>query len=156
MFVPVCRRPWPPRGLTLLEVLVVLVILGMIAGIVTKVVTDRVERARVDTARIQMTEVMDALDLFYLDNSFHPSLEQGLAALVQKPTGGRAPEKYPEGGYLRAVPLDPWGRAYVYVCPGAHGKYDLICLGRDGVEGGDGYDADLGSWEIVGQKTGTP
>jgi len=140
-------------GLTLLEVLVVLMILGMIAGIVTKVVTDRVDQARADSGKIQITEIMDALDMFYLDNSFYPTGDQGIAALVEKPTSGRIPDKWPENGYLKAVPLDPWRRDYIYISPGAHGKYDIICLGRDGAEGGEGYDADIASWELLGTRS---
>mgnify|MGYP001203991915 CR=1 FL=1 len=139
-------------GLTLIEIMVVVVILGMIAGIVSKVVVDRIEAAKVETAKAQIAEFMGALDLFYLDNGFYPSSEQGLQALVSKPTTGRAPEKYPERGYLRSLPLDPWNREYIYVCPGQHGDFDVVCLGRDGAEGGSGFDGDVNSWELGGVR----
>jgi general secretion pathway protein G len=138
-------------GLTLLEIMVVVVIMGMIAGIVAKVVVDRIEMARVETAKTQIAEIAGALDLFYLDNSFYPATEQTLQALVIKPTAGRIPEKWHQ--YMPSVPLDPWGHEYIYISPGSHSpNYDIICLGRDGVEGGEGFDADIGSWELGGRK----
>lgn len=150
MLTPLRRRR--ESGLTLIEIMVVVVILGMIAGIVSKVVVDRIEAAKVETAKTQISEFMGALDLFYLDNGFYPSSEQGLASLVTKPASGRVPEKYPERGYLRSLPVDPWNRDYVYISPGQHGDYDIICLGRDGNEGGSGFDGDINSWELGGAK----
>ena len=139
-------------ALTLLEIMVVVVIMGMIAGIVAKVVVDRIESAKVETARTQMAEMAGALDLFYLDNSFYPTTEQGLAALAVKPSTGRMPDKWPPRGYMPAIPLDPWGHEYVYVSPGTHAEFEIICLGRDGVEGGEGFDADINSWELAGLR----
>jgi general secretion pathway protein G len=137
------------RGLTLLEVMVVVLILGMVAGIVSKVVVDRVEQARVETAKIQMREFRDALEFFYQDHHFYPSTQQGLEALVERPDDERI-DDWPEHGYLRAIPDDPWGNPYRYVSPGAHEEYDIICLGRDGEPGGEGFDADIKSWELAG------
>lgn len=144
-------RNWE-TALTLLEVMVVVVIMGMIAAIVSKVVVDRIEDARVQTARTQISEFAGALEMFYLDNSFYPTTAQGLEALRVKPTAGRVPAKYPERGHMPQIPLDPWGQEYVYVSPAANGQFEIICLGRDGVEGGEGYDADIRSSELAGKR----
>ncbi len=141
------------EGLTLLEVMVVVLILGLIAGIVGVVVRGQLERARVRVARIQMQELKDALEFFYQDNNFYPSTQQGLRALVTPPEDERVRD-WPEGGYLEAVPRDPWGNEYEYISPGAHGDYDIICYGRDGMEGGEGADADIKSWELHAQNSG--
>ncbi len=141
-------------GMTLIEVMVVVIILGMIATIVGKVVLDRMEDARVNTARAQIAQFMGALDLFYLDNSFYPTTQQGLQALIVKPTTGPSADKWGQRKYLVGdmIPLDPWGHEYFYQCPGTHGPFDIICYGRDGVEGGEGYDADINSWELGGAR----
>ena len=136
------------HGLTLIEIMVVVVIMGMIAGLVTTVVTGRLQAAKVETAKAQIRQFMNALDLFYLDNSFYPSTEQGLEALVTKPSTGQTPTKWPEDGYLPSVPKDPWRRDYVYISPGTNAKYEILCLGRDGQEGGTGYDGDVQSWDL--------
>ena len=141
-------------GMTLLEVMVVVIILGMLATIVGKVVLDRMEDARVNTARAQIAQFTGALDLFYLDNGFYPTTQQGLMALIEKPTTGPSADKWGQRKYLdsETIPLDPWGHEYFYQCPGAHGRFDIICYGRDGVEGGEGYDADINSWELGGAR----
>lgn len=137
-------------GLTLLEVMVVVIILGLIATIVTREVVSRVEKARVGTAKVQMRAFMDALDGFALDNGFYPSSDQGLDALVRKPSGGRIPERYDPAAYMPAIPLDPWSNEYIYSAPSPRGKYEIVSLGRDGMEGGEGYDADISSIEVYG------
>ena len=141
-------------GMTLLEIMVVVIILGMLATIVGKVVLDRLEDAKVNTARAQIAQFMGALDLFYLDNGFYPTTDQGLKALVEKPTTGPSADKWGNRKYLdsESIPLDPWGHEYFYQCPGTHERFDIICYGRDGVEGGEGYDADINSWELGGPK----
>ncbi len=141
-------------AMTLLEVMVVVIILGMIATIVGKVVLDRLEDAHVKVARTQIAEFMGALDLFYLDNGFYPTTEQGLQALVQKPASGPSADKWGQRKYLDSdtIPLDPWGHEYFYQCPGTHGRFDIICYGRAGVEGGEGYDAAINSWELGGAR----
>jgi len=141
-------------AMTLIEVMVVVMILGMIAGIVSKVVVDRIQMARVEAAKAQIAQFMGALDLFYLDNNFYPTTEQGLQALVTKPTVSPVPEKWPERGYLPNIPLDPWNREYIYISPGPRGDYEIICLGRDGIEGGAGFDADIRSSDFAGTKKG--
>ncbi len=138
------------RGFTLLEVMVVVLILGMIAGITAKVVKDRLERARVEGTRVQIRDVSDALEFFYQDQSFYPSTAQGLAALVTPPDS-QSIRDWPENGYMPAVPRDPWGREFEYICPGAHGSFDIICYGRDGMPGGGGFDADITSWNLFGE-----
>ena len=141
-----------PGGFTLLEIMVVVIIMGMIASIVTKVVVDRIELARVETTKMQIAEIAGALEQFYLDNGFYPSTEQGLQALVTKPTSGRVPDKWQEHGYMASVPADKWGRDFIYVSPGTHADYEITSLGRDGVEGGEGFDADIHSWELQGSR----
>lgn len=140
------------QALTLLEVMVVVLIMGMIAAIVSKVVVDRVDEARVETAKTQIVEFRDAFDMFFIQNGFYPATEQGLQALVTQPTSGRVPTKWPESGYIKAIPLDPWGQEYIYISPGSRDKFEIVCLGRDGAEGGEGFDADINSWEIGAAK----
>ncbi|HIE43959.1 MAG TPA: type II secretion system protein GspG [Candidatus Omnitrophica bacterium] len=138
------------NGFTLIEIMIVVIILGLLATLIVPKIMNRPEEARRVQAKIQIRNIESALKLFKLDNGFYPSTEQGLQALVEKPTTGRIPKNYPEGGYLEGgkVPLDPWGYPYIYLCPGLYGDYDIISYGRDGKEGGEGFDADLYSWEM--------
>ncbi|MBK6844096.1 MAG: type II secretion system major pseudopilin GspG [Gemmatimonadetes bacterium] len=134
----------PSRGFTLLELLVVIIVLGLLAGLVAPQIFGRVGEAKVTTARTQMSLVGTALDSYRLDNGAYPTTEQGLQALRDKPTREPIATNW-RGPYLRKeVPLDPWGRAYVYRAPGSRNPngYDLSTLGRDGTEGGTGEDAD--------------
>ena len=143
------RTPRPLVALTLLEIMVVVLILGLIAGIVGVGVIDRGEKMHVKLARIQISELMSTLEFFYLDQKFYPTSAQGLKGLVTNPGDARITD-WPENGYLARVPKDPWNNPYKYISPGAHGKYDIICYGRDGAAGGAGYDADIQSWELHG------
>ena len=136
------------RGFTLIEIMVVVVILGILAGIVVPRLLDRPEEARRTKAAVQIKSLEEALGLFKLDNGFYPSTDQGLQALVSKPDSGRIPNKYREGGYLRKVPKDPWENAYLYISPGSNGDFDLISYGPDGESGGEGDDADIENWNI--------
>ena len=138
------------KGFTLLEIIVVVFILSLLAAIVAPKIIGRTDDARIAQAKIQVKNFETALKLFKLDNGFYPSTEQGLSSLVEKPTSGQIPQKYREGGYLeqKKIPADPWGNAYVYLCPGLHGDYDIISYGADGREGGEGKDADIDSWDI--------
>lgn len=140
--MPATRRP--SRGFTLLELLVVIIVLGLLAGLVAPQIFGRVGEAKITTARTQMSLVGTALDSYRLDNGAYPTTEQGLQALREKPTREPIATNW-RGPYLRKeVPLDPWGRAYVYRAPGSRNPngYDLSTLGRDGTEGGTGEDAD--------------
>jgi general secretion pathway protein G len=128
-------------GFTLLELLVVIVIIGLLAGYVAPRYFSQVGKSEVQVARAQIDSLEKALDQYRLDTRHYPSAEQGLDALVTKPEG----EASWSGPYLKkAVPADPWGRAYVYRVPGAKGEFDLFSLGKDGKPGGSGEDADIG------------
>lgn len=130
-------------GFTLLELLVVLVILGLLAGYVAPKYFAQIGKSEVKTAKAQIDALEKALDQYRIDTSHYPSTEQGLAALNTKP----ADEARWDGPYLKkAVPNDPWGKPYQYRMPGEHGEIDLFSFGRDGTPGGTGNDADLNNW----------
>lgn len=135
-------------GFTLIEIMVVMVILGLLVAIVAPNLMGRSDQARVTVAKTQMKQVGNALDLYKLDNSRYPSTEQGLRALVEKPTGSPEPRNWSPEGYMPSLPEDPWGNPYDYSSPGITGPYDLISYGADGREGGEEDDADLNIWEI--------
>ena len=138
-------RPSParPRGFTLLELLVVMVIIGLLAGYVGPKFFGQIGKSEVKAARAQIDALQKSLDQYRLDVGRYPGTEQGLAVLVTKP----ADEPKWAGPYLaKALPKDPWGQDYQYRSPGEHGEYDLLSLGRDGRPGGEGEDADLTSW----------
>lgn len=136
------------RGFTLIEIMVVVVILGILAGIVVPRLLDRPEEARRTKAQVQIKSLEEALGLYKLDNGSYPTTEQKLDALVSKPEVGRIPSRYREGGYLKKVPVDPWGTPYVFLSPGIHEEYDIISYGADGEPGGEGKNADINSWEL--------
>ncbi len=130
-------------GFTLLELMIVIVILGILGAVVAPRFMDEPDKARVVQAKMQIENLSTAVKKFYLDNAFYPSTEQGLDALVTKPDTGRAPRNYPPNGYMSKIPRDPWGNDYVYVAPGRRTPFEIMSLGADGVEGGDGFDADI-------------
>ncbi len=138
------------RGFTLIEILVVVAIIAILAALVGPRIIGTTDEAKVTEAKVQIKNLETALKLFKLRQGFYPSTEQGLEALVTKPTIGRIPENYREGGYLESssVPKDPWNNDFIYISPGLHGDYDLISYGADGVAGGEGFDADIESWDI--------
>lgn len=136
------------RGFTLIEIMVVVVILGILASIVVPRLLDEPEKARRTTAATQIRSFEEALGIFKLENGFFPTTEQGLNALVEKPTVGRVPNRYKEGGYIKKIPLDPWGQQYLYLSPGVHGDFDLFSYGPDGESGGEGDDADVANWDL--------
>jgi general secretion pathway protein G len=138
-------------GFTLIELMVVIIILGLLAAIVMPRVVGETDRARYEQAKVQMRILEDALKRYKLDNGVYPSTEQGLESLVRKPSSGIVPRNWPEGGYLdkTEIPIDPWGNPYVYVSPGLHSPdYDVKSFGADGLEGGEGYNADIESWRV--------
>jgi general secretion pathway protein G len=142
------RSPRSAAGFTLIEIMVVVVILALLAGIIVPKIMSRPEEARRAKAMIQIKEIEAALNLFKIDNGFYPSTEQGLAALTTAPTTGEIPKHFKEGGYLKKAPKDPWDHEYVYLSPGEHGEFDLISYGADGQPGGEGKNADIESWTI--------
>lgn len=136
------------KGFTLIELMIVIIILGILASIVVPKLMGRPEEARRTKAKIQIRNFQQALDLFKLDNGFYPTTEQGLEALVKKPTISPIPPRYREEGYIDRIPKDPWGNPYIYICPGKHGEYDIISYGADGEPGGEGKNADIESWNL--------
>lgn len=136
------------HGFTLIEIMVVVVILGILAAIVVPRLLNEPEKARRISAATQIRSIEEALGMFKLENGFYPSTEQGLQALVEKPSVGRIPAHYKEGGYIRKIPLDPWGQKYLYLSPGVHGDFDLFSYGPDGESGGEGEDADVANWNL--------
>ena len=137
-----------PRGFTLIEIMVVIVILGVLAALVVPRVLDRPDEARAVAARADLATIISALKLYRLDNQRYPTTEQGLSALVAKPDSPPVPPNWKPGGYLERLPKDPWGRPYQYVNPGLKGEVDVFSFGADGQPGGTGIDADLGSWDL--------
>jgi general secretion pathway protein G len=135
------------RGFTLVEIMVVVVIIGILGMLVVPKLLGRTGEARVTAARTDIATLMQALKLYKLDNQRYPTTEQGLQALVQKPTSGPAANGWKEGGYLEKLPKDPWGNNYQYLSPGLHGEVDVFSLGADGQPGGAGEDSDVGSWD---------
>ena len=143
--------PTPPtnrlrgRGFTLIEMLVVLTIIGVLAALIVPNVINRAEEAKVTAARTDISNLMQQLKLYKLDNQRFPSAEQGLEALVRKPTAGSIPPNWKP--YIDKLPNDPWGRPYQFVNPGIKGEVDVFSFGADGQSGGEGTNADVGSWQ---------
>ncbi len=141
--------PHPRRsGFTLLEVMIVVVILGILAALVVPKIISRPDEARVIAAKQDIASFMQALKLYRLDNLRYPTTEQGLQALVQKPLAMPLPPNWKSGGYIERLPKDPWGNPYQFLNPGLHGDIDVYSLGADGAAGGEGNDADIGSWTL--------
>ena len=137
------------RGFTLIELMVVIVILGILAGLIVPRIMGRPDEARRAKARIQIESLETALKLYRLDNGNYPSTEQGLQALVEPPAAGALAKNWRQGGYLEKnkVPKDPWDNDFVYISPGAHGDYDLTSRGADGAPDGEGKNKDINSWD---------
>ena len=138
-------RRFVQRGFTLIELMVVLVIIGVLAALIVPNVLDRADDARVTAARTDVSNLTQALKLYKLDNLRYPTGEQGLQALVAKPTAAPVPSNWKP--YLEKLPNDPWGRAYQYLNPGVKGEIDVMSFGADGQAGGEGKNADVGSWQ---------
>ena len=134
-------------GFTLVELMVVIVIIGLLATIVAHNVLPSGDTARIQKAKADIAQIEGGLELYKLQNMTFPNTTQGLNALVSAPAGLTDPSRYQRGGYLKKLPNDPWGRPYLYASSGAHGEADVWTFGADGKEGGEGIDADIGSWQ---------
>ncbi len=132
-------------GFTLIEMMVVLAIIGVLAALIVPNVLGRADESRATAARTDVGNLSQALKLYKLDNQVYPTSEQGLAALVTAPTQPPVPKAW--RSYIEKLPTDPWGRPYQYLNPGIHAEVDVLSLGADGQPGGDGLDADIGSWQ---------
>jgi general secretion pathway protein G len=133
------------RGFTLIELMVVLVIIGVLAALIVPYVIERADDARVTAARTDINNLMQALKLYRLDNQRYPTAEQGLQALLTRPTTGPAAPNWK--AYVEKLPNDPWGHPYQYMNPGIKGEIDVLSFGADGQSGGEGKNADIGSWQ---------
>ncbi len=138
------------RGFTLIEIMVVITILGILAALIVPKIVGRTDDARIAAARQDIASIMQALKLYRLDNGRYPTTEQGLRALVERPGTDPQPTNWKQGGYLErsSIPKDPWGKEYQYLNPGLRGEIDVFSFGRDGQSGGEGPDADIGSWQL--------
>lgn len=142
------QQPNRISGFTLIEIMVVVVILGILAAIIVPKVMDRPDVARVVKAKQDIRALESALNLYKLDNFTYPSTDQGLQALVTKPSGDPAAPNWKQGGYVDRLPVDPWGHEYQYLNPGVHGDIDIFSYGADGRPGGTGINADIGNWTL--------
>jgi general secretion pathway protein G len=136
------------RGFTLIEIMIVVVILGILAVAIVPKIMGRPDEARITAAKADIATIMQALKLYRLDNGVYPATDQGLQALVTKPTANPIPSNWKQGGYLEKAPLDPWKNPYQYLNPGLKGEIDVFSLGADGQAGGEGNNADIGSWNL--------
>lgn len=132
-------------GFTLIEIMVVVVILGILAALIAPQVISRIDQAQITKVKQDIRAIESALKLYRLDRFRYPATEEGLDALVTPPSDPSVP--WPQGGYLDRLPRDPWDRPYHYAFPGKQGEFDIYSLGRDGQDGGEGVDADIGNWE---------
>ena len=145
-FLP--KRTQDDRGFTLIEIMVVIFIIALLAALVVPKIIGRTEEAKRVSAKAQIREIENALNLYHLDNGTYPTTEQTLDALIKKPTTPPVPNNYKDGGYISKIPKDPWGHPYIYLSPGNHGEFDIISYGADGVRGGTGNNADIDPWAM--------
>ena len=136
------------KGMSLIEIMVVIMIMGLVAGVTTVYVMGLFKDAKASNTKNQMKGIEEALEHFYRDAGFYPSTEQGLQALIEKPSIGRSPKRYSPEGYMQKIPQDSWSCDFVYYSPGVQGhQYEIYSLGQDCAEGGEGYDADVASFD---------
>ncbi len=135
-------------GFTLIEIMVVVVIMGILAALVVPKLIGSADQARVAAAKQDISTMMSALKMYKLENQRYPTTEQGLQALVEKPTSGPLPKNYRNGGYVEKLRMDPWGNPYQYMSPGVKAEVEVFSYGADGKPGGSGDDADIGSWDL--------
>ena len=135
------------KGFSLIEILVVLMIIGMLTAVVAINVLPSQDRARVDKAKADIRIMEQALELYRLDMFSYPTEQEGLKALIEKPASNRFSDRYRQGGYIKRLEVDPWGNDYQYERPGKNNVFDIISLGADGQEGGDGLDSDISIWD---------
>lgn len=139
-------------GMTLIEIMVVLAIIGSIAAFGVVKIMSSLDKSKVESTKIQIRNIEGALNLYKRDVGSYPSTEQGLGALVEKPTVGKIPENYPSDGYMESVPKDGWGNEFIYASPGSGGrKFEILSYGADGQEGGEEFDADIANFETKEQ-----
>lgn len=136
------------HGFTLIEMMIVIVIMGILASLIVPKIMGRPDQARVIAAKQDIASVLQALKLYKLDNQRYPTTDQGLQALVTKPASSPIPPNWKGSGYLDKLPIDPWGNPYQYLFPGVHSELDVFSFGVDGAAGGEGNDADIGSWSL--------
>jgi len=134
------------QGFTLIEIIVVVVIIGILATFVAPKFMGKTDTARITKAKSDILSLESALDLYKLDNFTYPTTDQGLDALINPPTSDPVPTNWQKGGYIKKLQKDPWQRDYQYLSPGEHGEVDIYSLGADGIEGGEGANADIGNW----------
>ena len=134
-------------GFSLIEILVVLVIMGLLISVVAPMVLNRADEARIQKVHADFKSIETALKIYRLDNYNYPTTEQGLQALIKPSSLSPQPRNFKEGGYLAEIPMDPWGRPYLYLSPGENSQVDIYTLGADGISGGDDQNTDIGNWE---------
>jgi len=145
---PSRNRRMDDRGFTFIEIMVVVAILAILAALVVPRIMGRTDDAKRTAAKVQIRNIEGALQLYKLDNGIYPTTEQGLRALVEKPTVGVIPKKWKLGGYLPKLPEDPWGNPFKYQSPSQRGEYEVVSLGTDGEVGGEGSNADIANWNL--------
>ncbi len=145
---PSHRRFSAQQGFTFIEIMVVVAILAILAALVVPRIMGRTDDAKRTAAKVQIRNIEGALQLYKLDNGVYPSTEQGLKALIEKPSVGVVPKKWKVGGYLPNLPEDPWGNTYKYLSPSKKGDYEITSLGTDGEVGGEGINADITNWNL--------
>ena len=134
------------QGFTIIEIMVVVFIIGLLASVIVPNLIGRTDEAKAVKAKQDIMVLENALEMYRLDNGYYPSTDQGLQALINKPTTEPIPRVWRQGGYIKKLQQDPWARPYQYANPGTHGEIDIFSLGRDGNPGGEGQDVDIGNW----------